>query len=455
MNTKEEGALLNLQLALDFIPLDEALSLCTRLEKHIDWIEAGTPLIKKEGIRAVERLKAAFPDKVIVADMKAVDAGAREAEMAFDAGADVISVLALAHDATIVGAVSAANSTGKRVVADLLGTHDHERVETVRRLEGLGVHMIGVHTGTDEQATGQDPLAALAQVSAVTNLPIMVAGGISPETIDEVLRYKPNVVVVGSWITGSADPAGAARALRSRFPGIDLGDIESTPSLGAMGSHTKDIKDILTEIARAFEMIDRDAVDALLSRILAAKKVFLAGAGRSGLMMKAFAMRLMHLGLTAYSVGEVVTPAIRGGDLLVAGTGSGETPSIVQMIRKALGTSGVQVAVITTSATSESGRLTRAAGGVVIEIPVNTPKAKVKAKVGDDGDDVPLVVSDLSNPESVPTSPAPLIKLQSIQPMGSLFEQCLLLLCDDLIMQIAERLGAKPEKMFDRHANLE
>lgn len=204
---------MRLQLALDTLTLDAALALADRVRDVVDIVEAGTPLIKRYGIDAVTRLRAAAPGKLIVADMKTMDAGVLEATMAFDAGADAMTVLACASDATIVAAVAVANARGAQVVADLIRVAD--KPERARQLAALGAHMLGVHAGVDDQVRGADPLADLAAVRAAVGTPVAVAGGISTRTITAVRALRPSIVIVGSAITAAADPRAAALALRA------------------------------------------------------------------------------------------------------------------------------------------------------------------------------------------------------------------------------------------------
>lgn len=180
---------------------------------------------------------------------------------------------------------------------------------------------------------------------------------------------------------------------------------------------TKQLERILQEIQTTASLIrDEDAVQ-LVNRILEAKKIFVAGAGRSGFMAKSFAMRMMHVGLNPYVVGETVTPNLEEGDLFIVGSGSGETKSLVAMAEKAKSI-GASVAAVTIVPNSSIGQL----ADIVIEIPAQTK-------------------ADTSN--------------KSIQPMGSLFEQSLLLFYDSLILHIMEKRGMDSVNMYGRHANLE
>lgn len=175
---------------------------------------------------------------------------------------------------------------------------------------------------------------------------------------------------------------------------------------------------ILEELQRTVSAVDAPAVVALIERIVQADRIFLAGAGRSGLMMRAFAMRLMHMGFDAYVVGESVTPGIGEQGLLIIGSGSGETQSLIAMAEKAKRI-GASVAVATIQPTSTIGKL----ADTILQIPASTKE----------------------NTDRTTT----------IQPMGSLFEQSLLLVFDALILHMMANGNIDSAKMFGRHANLE
>ena len=173
------------------------------------------------------------------------------------------------------------------------------------------------------------------------------------------------------------------------------------------------------EIERIISAIDPEQVEALMQAITDAGSVFVCGAGRSLLMMQAFAMRLVHLGMEAYVVGETITPAIKPGNLLIAGTGSGETRVTLAMI-DAAHARDARTCALTAHAQSAIGK----ACDLVVEIPT------------------PVTVA------------ADVVRL-SVQPPGSLFEQCLLVLCDTMTMLFMQRLGVTEEQMRARHTKLE
>jgi 3-hexulose-6-phosphate synthase len=202
-----------LQLAFDRLPLRDALALLTQVGDYFDIIEAGTPLILREGMQAVRTFRAAMPHKTIFADLKLMDAAAWATSNALDAGADIITVLSSAADATVQVALTTAHTRGKLVVGDMIA----ERQKRLRAAElaAFGVDYVGVHTGIDEQAAGAAvPLADLAAALLYVHTPLVVAGGVGPTTIEPILRLNPAIIIVGAQITQAPDPLAAARAVR-------------------------------------------------------------------------------------------------------------------------------------------------------------------------------------------------------------------------------------------------
>ena len=194
-----------LQVALDFMNLHRALKVAEEaVAGGADWLEAGTPLIKAEGLDAVRALKRQFPKYTIVADMKTVDVGRLEVEMAAKAGADVVVVLAISDEATIREAVRKAEEVGKEVLVDTLGIRD--AASRLRDVMELGVHRVCLHRGVDE-GIFQD--YELLDELRELDIRIGVAGGINASTIGEVAR-RADFVMVGRAITRADDPRSAA-----------------------------------------------------------------------------------------------------------------------------------------------------------------------------------------------------------------------------------------------------
>lgn len=206
---------MKLQVALDLLSTKDALALLEKVAEHVDIIELGTPLIKQEGLTVVTAVKSAYPNKIVFADMKTMDAGALEADIAFKAGADLVSVLAVAADSTIAGAVEAATKHSKGIVADVIGVAD--KAKRVKELKALGVHSVELHAGLDEQAQAGYSIDKLLEAGRGADIPFAVAGGVNLERIGQVEDAGASVAVAGAAIYGAKDPAEAAKALRAKI----------------------------------------------------------------------------------------------------------------------------------------------------------------------------------------------------------------------------------------------
>jgi len=181
------------------------------------------------------------------------------------------------------------------------------------------------------------------------------------------------------------------------------------------------IRQILSELEACVSQVSVESLAQALALIESAPRIFVAGAGRSGLCMRALGMRLMHLGKTVHVVGETTTPGIATDNLLILGSGSGRTTSLLTMARQGRG-HDAKVLLFTTDATSPMAEL---------------------------ADQLVLI-------------PAPSLGMNegeqdhmSTQPMGTLFEQSLLILCDSLILELMRHTGVSPAQMLECHANLE
>src|SRR5437868_3050939 len=185
------------QLSLDLTSLDEALDTAAiAVEAGVDWLEAGTPLLLAEGLRAVEKLRARFPDHPIVADLKTMDGGYLEAEMMAKAGADFVVVMGRAHEATIRRVVEAGRRFGALVMGDNLGAGD--RVGCAAWLQSLDVDVVVHHIGFDERGMirGLSPLDEIDAVVRAVSIPVQAVGGLSiPQAIECARRGAPLVVV--------------------------------------------------------------------------------------------------------------------------------------------------------------------------------------------------------------------------------------------------------------------
>lgn len=177
---------------------------------------------------------------------------------------------------------------------------------------------------------------------------------------------------------------------------------------------------IAEELAQTMGSLSDEQGEKMVQQILCSKKIFVAGAGRSGFAARSFAMRLMHMGMDAFVAGETITPNITSEDMLIIGSGSGATESLAVMAKKAKSI-GAKVGLVTILGNSPIGQI----ADVIITIPAPTPK--IEKDTG----------------------------FKSIQPMGSLFEQSLLLTFDAVILMLMDRSTKDSSTMFTRHANLE
>jgi len=196
------------QVALDLLSIEDALTIAEEAVKGgATWLEAGTPLIKNHGMSAVAKLRAAFPSQTIVADMKTMDTGDLEVEMAAKNGADVVCILALADDFTIKRAVNSAKAHNVGIMADLIGTKD--KIARAVELQTLGVDYVLLHTPLDIQKVKlqkvESSLGDLVEIKKKLDIPVAAAGGITLETIGFLKDAGAEVFVIGRTITKAKD----------------------------------------------------------------------------------------------------------------------------------------------------------------------------------------------------------------------------------------------------------
>ena len=202
-----------IQLALDSLDYDVTVNLAKVAHRYVDIIEIGTPCVKVNGLKLVKELKAKFPKQQILADLKTMDAGYYEAEPFFKAGADITTVLGTADLDTIKGVIAVADKYGKKAQVDLINVAD--KAACAKAAAAAGAHIIGIHTGIDQQIAGQTPFADLEALLALNlGTLVSVAGGIKASTVQQVVKAGASIIVVGGAITGAKDPAKAAAEIR-------------------------------------------------------------------------------------------------------------------------------------------------------------------------------------------------------------------------------------------------
>jgi 3-hexulose-6-phosphate synthase/6-phospho-3-hexuloisomerase len=196
-----------LQLALDFDNLDEAMDAVDSVVKFIDWVEVGTPLIKSEGLIAIEEVKKCCPGLFVVADMKTMDAGAMEVALAAEAGAHATTVCAAASDETIKAAIAEGRKRKIKVIVDAMNTPPARWKE----IDSMQPDYIAIHVGLDQQKAGLDPISLLGSQKLRT--PLAVAGGLDSKRVYAALKAGAEVVVVGAAITKAQHPVRVAKEI--------------------------------------------------------------------------------------------------------------------------------------------------------------------------------------------------------------------------------------------------
>lgn len=212
------------QVALDLTSIEEAIDTAqAAVEAGVDWLEAGTPLLLAQGVRAVEKLRERFPAHPIVADLKTMDGGYLEAEMMARAGANIVVVMARAHQATIRRVVDAGQDYGFKVMGDDLACPD--KPAAARLMEELGVDYIVHHLGFDERnaIAGLSPLSDLEEVVKAVSIPVQAVGGLSIREAISCPAHGAPLVVIGAPLV------------------IDAGEFKTA---------SNDLRMVLTEITR-------------------------------------------------------------------------------------------------------------------------------------------------------------------------------------------------------------
>jgi 3-hexulose-6-phosphate synthase/6-phospho-3-hexuloisomerase len=202
-----------LQVALDLVHGDRAFKIAEEaVAGGADWIEVGTPLIKSEGMDIVRRLKKRFPSHTIVADMKTIDVGGAEVEIAAKSGADVVVVLGVSSNPTVTEALLSARQYGSKVMVDLFNVGN--KIARAKQVEKMGADYVCVHVGVDEQMVGGSPLLELKGLAKSVGIPIAAAGGINSETAPDILKAGASIVIVGGAIIKAKDVRAATRKVK-------------------------------------------------------------------------------------------------------------------------------------------------------------------------------------------------------------------------------------------------
>jgi 3-dehydro-L-gulonate-6-phosphate decarboxylase len=205
-----------LQFALDFITLPPAVALAAQTAPHVDIFEIGTPLCKAAGLEAIRAVREVCPDNLILADFKTPDVGWLEAKMAFDAGADLMTVIGGAPMATVESALKTANQYGKQILMELTGVRDI--MARAKEWRQVGIDWMVYHRGWDEEAAARQwSQADLDTIQRLIDMgfKVTVTGGITLESIPFFQSVPVTAIITGRAIHKAKNPVAAAIEIRS------------------------------------------------------------------------------------------------------------------------------------------------------------------------------------------------------------------------------------------------
>jgi len=219
---KDQMSLPPIQIALDVLDLPRAIKIAEEAvngilaetgDKSRAWIEIGTPLIKSEGMNAVREMRKKFPGSIICADMKTIDAGAAEIEMAAKAGANIVFILGCSPDSCISESVLSAEKYGVEIAADMLSVADP--VKRAVELEEMGVDIINIHVGLDQQVLGIKPISLVKDIAKAISgkAKISVAGGLNSETSVLAWEAGADIIILGGSLYKAARPDESVRKI--------------------------------------------------------------------------------------------------------------------------------------------------------------------------------------------------------------------------------------------------
>lgn len=208
---------MQLQLALDFETTEDVMKIIENTQDFVDIYEIGTCFLLKEGAGVVKEVRELFPDITILADAKIMDAGYEESQLLFEAGADIVTVLACTDKVTLENCIRCAREYGKKVMMDMIAVENLIDIKSKVAIDGLD--FICAHRSVDKETANSEvscaDLSVFEQLKTMgTKAKIAVAGGIRRDNLDQIIRQKPDVVIMGRSITSSKDIKEETRVIR-------------------------------------------------------------------------------------------------------------------------------------------------------------------------------------------------------------------------------------------------
>ena len=202
-----------LEVAFDDVTIDQSLDILKTSADLIDIIEVGTLFIIKYGLEPIRRIRELYPDKTILADPKIMDAAPLIAKYCFEAGADIVTVMGVSSEATIKKVISTAAEYNKKVFIDLLDVKD--AAGRIAYFDSLGADILCLHSSKEDSSVPFGDLETVRKISVRSD--IAIAGGIDTSTVGSVMKYDPDIVIVGSGVYRAKDPAAVIRSFKEQM----------------------------------------------------------------------------------------------------------------------------------------------------------------------------------------------------------------------------------------------
>ncbi|KRL66728.1 3-hexulose-6-phosphate synthase [Companilactobacillus versmoldensis] len=207
---------MKLQLAIDLEDIDGAIKLIDKTKDYVDVFEYGTPLVINFGLEGLQKIRKAFPDITLLADLKIMDVAPYEVAQAYKYGADITTILAQAEDQSIKDAIKGAREAKKEILVDMIAVRDIEK--RTKEVDQMGADYVCTHTGYDTQDLGETPFETFHKMkSNTTKTKTAVAGGIKIDTADQIIEENPDLLIVGGGIATVDDPAAAAKTIKDKM----------------------------------------------------------------------------------------------------------------------------------------------------------------------------------------------------------------------------------------------
>jgi len=240
-----------LQVAMDYTSLSKALVMAALVAPEVDIIEIGTPLCKAAGLEAIRAMREVCPDKLILADFKTPDVGGLEATMAFDAGADMLTVIGGAATATVKEAFAVTQKRGKEMLMELTGVRDI----LARAIEWrqIGIDRIVYHREWDAQSAGRewteedkDIMRKLIDMG----YKVTATGGMTIDILPFFADLPISVLICGRGIREAPDPRASARQMRLALNELWSGSSLNTPLSNNISAPNTSLVDLAAKAIR-------------------------------------------------------------------------------------------------------------------------------------------------------------------------------------------------------------